>query len=243
MRLSLVIPAHNEAERLEPTLAAYWGEFSREAEVIVVVNGSMDRTADIARTFANAHRGVRVIEIPEAVGKGGAVKAGWKEARGDLVGFVDADLATSPSEFRRILDAARGADGAVGSRWAAGARVIGRSVPRSFVSHALVYLVRLMFGLPFSDTQCGAKVFARKYLPGYLARAEVNDMAFDVELLLLLTRAGARLVEVPTVWVAQPGSSALGTPVGFLKHGFRVLRSLVTLWRRSHAPQFAPAPW
>jgi glycosyltransferase involved in cell wall biosynthesis len=243
MRLSIVIPAHNEEERLEPTLAAYWGEFSRDSEILVVVNGSRDRTADIARAFAKNHQGVTVLEIPEPVGKGGAVKSGFTQSRGDSVGFVDADLATSPTEFRRIIEAGESGDGAIGSRWAKGARVIGRSALRSFVSRSLALIVRTLFGLPFTDTQCGAKVFRHRYLAGYLANSQVNDMAFDVELLLLLTRAGARIVEVPTVWVAQPGSSALGSPVGFVRHGMRVLRSLLSLWRRSHRSQFATAPW
>lgn len=245
MRFSLVIPAHNEAQRIEPTLGAFWAAFGRDAELVVVVNGSTDRTAEIARDFARAHRGVRVIEITKAVGKGGAVKAGFAAAHGEYVGFVDADLATTPEEFRKLIAAAEAADGALASRWAPGARVIGRTVIRSAVSRLFAALVRLLFGLPFSDTQCGAKVFHRRFLPGYLAQTAVNDMAFDVELLLLLTRAGARITEVPTVWVAQPGSSALGSPIGFVQHGLRMLRSLYRLWRRARSlePVPAAAPW
>ncbi len=240
MRLSLVIPAHNEEERLEPTLAAYWGEFSREAEIIVAVNGSKDRTAAIARSYARDHAGVRVIEIPEAIGKGGAVKAGFRAASGDWVGFVDADLATSPTEFRKILEAALRTDGAAGSRWARGAKIIGRTPLRTVASRTFSALVRAMFGLPFADTQCGAKVVAKRFIPGFLAWSQVNDMAFDVELLWYLHRAGAHVVEVPTVWVSQPGSAALGTPLGLIRNGWKMVRSLLAVRRRSPAPAFQP---
>lgn len=242
MRLSIVIPAHNEEERLEPTLAAYWGEFQRDAEIIVVVNGSHDRTAEIARAFARGHRGVEVLEIAGAIGKGAAVKSGFRVSKGDWVGFVDADLATSPTEFRRILEAANGADGALASRWARGARIIGRSAFRALASRVFAGLVRLLFGLPFSDTQCGAKVFRHRYVAGILSASQVNDMAFDVELLVYLQRAGARMIEVPTVWVSQPGSTALGNPLRFVRHGLRMVRSLLQLRRRLPVPAPVPQP-
>lgn len=231
--LTIVLPAHNEAHRIEPTLRAYRGAFA-DCELIVVVNGSTDDTAAVAKRLGAELPGVTVLEIPTAIGKGGAVKAGFGLARGTWVGFVDADLATAPAEFAKVVKAARGADGAVASRWVKGARVVGRTPLRSLFSRTFAALVRLLFGLPFRDTQCGAKVFHRRYLAAYLAASQVNDMAFDVELLWALHRAGARIVEVPTVWVAQPGSASLGSPWGFFRNGLRMLRSL---WRvRTHAP-------
>jgi glycosyltransferase involved in cell wall biosynthesis len=229
MELSLIIPARNEARRIEATLKAYAETFDHDAEIIVAVNGSNDDTAAIARRIAADHPHVIVLEILERVGKGGAVRAGFAQARGTYVGFVDGDMATAPLEYRRILTAATHADGAFGSRWAPGARVMGRSPLRGIASRMFVTLVRSLFRLPFADTQCGAKVFHRRFLPTYLAASQVSDLAFDVELLLILHRAGARLVEVPTVWVSQPGSAALGSPVGFLRHGMTMVRSLLAL--------------
>jgi glycosyltransferase involved in cell wall biosynthesis len=235
MELSLIIPARNEARRIEGTLRAYAEAFAQDAEVIVVVNGSSDATAAIVRNVAVAYPNVTVVEILEAVGKGGAVRAGFGIARGTYVGFVDADMATAPDDYRRILAAARGADGAIGSRWAHGATVYGRSPLRAVASRMFVALVQALFGLPYADTQCGAKVFHRRFLPVYLAASAVSDLAFDVELLLILDRAGARLVEVPTVWVSQPGSAALGSPLAFLRHAVVMVRSLVRLrWSVRH---------
>src|SRR5688572_6258721 len=224
MRLSLIVPAHNEAERIEPMLRAYASGLGPDAETIVVVNGSSDDTAGVARRVAEDHPSIQVIEILEKVGKGGAVRAGFARASGVYVGFADADLATAPAEFLRLVDAAATADGAIASRWARGARVFGRTWLRTVASLAFAKLVRVMFGLPFADTQCGAKVFHRRFLPTYLATSSVTDLAFDVELILLLTRAGARIVEVPSVWTAVPGSSTLASPLGLLRNGWRMFR-------------------
>jgi glycosyltransferase involved in cell wall biosynthesis len=240
MRLSLFFPAHNEEERLEPMLRAYASALGSDAEVIVVVNGSTDDTVGVARRVASDHPTVHVIDVAERIGKGGAVRTGFARARGDLVGFADADMATPPAEFLRLVDAAAQSDGAIASRWAPGARIYGRTWLRTAASRVFALLVRMLFGLPFADTQCGAKVFHRRFLPIYLAHSSVNDLAFDVELLLLLTRAGARITEVPTAWTAVPGSSSLASPVGLARHGWRMVRTLLRLRAESRRPLPAP---
>jgi len=240
MRLSLVVPAHNEEERLEPMLRAYASALGSDAEMIVVVNGSTDDTVGVARRVAADHPTLQVIDVAERIGKGGAVRTGFARARGDLVGFADADMATPPAEFMRLVDAAEQSDGAIASRWAPGARIYGRTWLRTAASRVFSLLVRMMFGLPFADTQCGAKVFHRRFLPLYLANSTVNDLAFDVELLLLLTRAGARLTEVPTAWTAVPGSSSLASPAGLARHGWRMVGTLLRLRAESRRPLPAP---
>jgi glycosyltransferase involved in cell wall biosynthesis len=242
MELSLIIPARNEARRIEGTLTAYAKAFARDTEIIVVVNGSTDATAEIVRRIAAPYPHVSVVEILETVGKGGAVRAGFALARGTYVGFVDADMATAPEEYRRILEAARTADGAFGSRWVPGATVYGRSPLRAVVSRVFIGMTKLLLGLPYEDTQCGAKIFHSRFLRGYLAASRVNDLAFDVELLMLLNRAGARLVELPTVWVSQPGSNALGSPLAILRHSLRMFGSLVQLRWGARAPRTGEAP-
>jgi hypothetical protein len=111
---------------------------------------------------------------------------------------------------------------------------------RTLASRLFSGLVRLMFGLPFIDTQCGAKVFHRRFLPTYLAASTVTDLAFDVELLLILDRAGARIIEVPSVWTAVPGSSTLASPIGLARNGWRMFQSLVRLKRGARRWVFAP---
>lgn len=238
MRLSLVIPAHDEARRIEPTLRAYAAELGEDAELIVVANHCSDATETIARRTAAELPRITVIAIHEDVGKGGAVRAGWRLAEGDYVGFADADLATPPADVRKVLAAAERRDGAIGSRWLPQSRVIGRTAGRNAAGRMFAALVRALFGLPFVDTQCGIKIVHRRFLAGYLERARVRDLAFDVELLLVLRALGARVEEVPTTWQAQPGSATLGTPYRFARQALRMVRSLVVLavrergWRR-----------
>jgi glycosyltransferase involved in cell wall biosynthesis len=238
MRTSLVIPARNEARRIEPTLRAYASGLGPEVELIVVANACDDDTAAVARRVAAERPGIRVIETPEHIGKGGAVRAGWREAAGELVGFADADLATPVGSVRRVIEAAARAGAAIGSRWLAGSRVSGRTPERDLAGHLFAALVRSWTRLPFRDTQCGIKVFHRRYLPRVLEAARVRDLAFDVELLLLLRDQGATVEEVPVDWTAQPGSAALGTLPGLAVHGLRMTRSVLTLaWRRRGAAQ------
>ena len=103
MKLSIVIPAYNEEKRLKPTLdvyAPYFAErFGAEVELIVVVNGSRDRTEDVARACAANWPQLKVMVEPRKIGKGGAIMMGFAAARGDLVGFVDADGATQPPAY------------------------------------------------------------------------------------------------------------------------------------------------
>jgi glycosyltransferase involved in cell wall biosynthesis len=237
MRCSLVIPARNEGGRVEPTLRAYRSGLGSDVELLVVANDCSDDTAEIARRVADELGGIRVLEIRESVGKGGAVRAGWRMAEGDLVGFADADLATPPESVRRVLEAAARSGAAIGSRWLPESRVVGRTPERDAAGHVFAKLVRALTALPFRDTQCGIKVFHRRFLPDVLRAARIHDLAFDVELLLLLRDQGAAIEEVPIAWTAQPGSAALGTLPGLAAHGLRMTRSILGLWWRRRSPQ------
>jgi glycosyltransferase involved in cell wall biosynthesis len=234
VKLTLVIPAYNEAQRIERTLRAYSEALGTRAEIVVVPNHCSDDTANIARRVAQERAGITVLEIKERVGKGGAVRAGFRQAHGEYVGFADADLATPADELVRIAEAAFQGDGAIGSRWARGSAVSGRTFGRSLASRVFASLARSLLALPFEDTQCGVKIFHRRFLDHYLAASRVNDLAFDVEMLLLLHDAGARIQEVPSVWIAQPGSSTLGTLPSFVSQGRRMAVSIVKLWWQRH---------
>ncbi len=232
MRLSLVVPAHNESQRIEPTLRAYRRAFGSDIEIIVVANQCTDDTARVTRRVAEELGGITLLDIPEPVGKGGAVRAGFARALGEFVGFVDADLATPPADVLRVLEAAALGGGAIGSRWLPESRVVGRTPGRDAAGRVFASLVRILLGLPFRDTQCGIKIFHRRYLPRYLASSRVSDLAFDVELLMIMKRLGVTIEEVPTTWFAQPGSSILGTVPGFARQGVRMMRSILLLWWR-----------
>ncbi len=228
MELSIIIPAYNEAERIPGMLESYARTFP-EAEILVVPNGCTDDTATVVRKLAIAHPNIIVQEIRETVGKAVAVRTGWEHAHGEWLAFVDADGSTSAAEFQRILQARDSADGVIASRWKRGANVENRTALRELASYLFAVIVKLLFWLPYRDTQCGAKVFRRSFITPYLAHARVTNMAFDVELLLLMRAQRARIIEFPTHWVDSSDSAVLGSPWKLVRNSLTMLKTLFIL--------------
>ncbi len=211
MYLSIVIPAYNERHRLGPMLQAYTDYFAAaygdRVEWIVVVNGSTDGTEKVVEEFARTHPQVRLIVEPEAIGKGGAIILGARAAHGEWIGFVDADGATPPESFDDLVRHAGDGDCLIASRWLPGSLVEPRQpVSRRIASRIFNWLVRQLFGVAISDTQCGAKCIRAEALHAILPHLGVTRWAFDVDLLFKLRRAGYRIVERPTVWRDVAGS-------------------------------------
>ncbi len=223
-RYSIIIPAQNEADRIGPVLADYLQVFA-DSELIVVLNGCTDATEQRVREACGAGGEIRLINLPPAVGKGGAVRSGMLVARAPVVGYVDADGATSAAEMRRLCESLGDADALIASRWVRGARVVvPQTRARRFASRVFNLLVRLMFGLPFSDTQCGAKVFRTDAIAPILGRVETANLAFDVDVLVQLRRSRRRIVEVPTTWEDRAGSG-----LRLLPSALRMFGALVRL--------------
>lgn len=205
-RFSIIIPAHNEQERIGKTLDDFVATFS-DSELIVVLNGCSDGTREVVDRFRARCRNVFAIEIPDAVGKGGAVRAGFLTARAPIVGYVDADGATPAAEMRRLCEAIGADDGVIGSRWLAASTVAVRQPwKRRLASRSFNVLVRLLFGLRYADTQCGAKVFRRDALRAVMRDVETSNLAFDVDLLFVMKLRGLRIREEPTYWIDMQGS-------------------------------------
>ena len=210
-KLSIVIPACNEEDRLIPTLDAYEDHFmpryGDDIELIVVVNGSIDRTAELALEYATRCPNVRVIVEPIPIGKGGAISAGFRVASGSMVGFTDADGATPPHAFQDLVDNIRDAGAIIASRWLKGAEVSPKQpLSRRVASRLFNLIVRILFGLRITDTQCGAKLIRRDALLDVLPKLGITKWAFDVDLLWNLRAAGYAIVEIPTVWHDVKGS-------------------------------------
>jgi glycosyltransferase involved in cell wall biosynthesis len=207
MRIDIVIPAFNEEERIDRTLRAYRSAIVEpRARFLVALDSCTDRTADVVRWHADIDPRVELHEFPK-LGKGGVIMESFRRCDADVIGFVDADCATPPAEFLRLVDVASRADGAIASR-AHPASVLPTRRPRSrrVSSWAFARLTRLLFGLPYQDTQCGAKVVRREVIEHALPLLSSRDFLFDVDLLLTADRLGYRIVEVPTVWLDQEGS-------------------------------------
>jgi glycosyltransferase involved in cell wall biosynthesis len=227
--LSIIIPAYNEAGYIAAKLEELLKQFGTSVEIIVVPNGCVDATASIAQSYAAKHKNVLVHVIPEAVGKAEAVREGWRHAHGDWVAFLDADGSTSASEFQCLFNALQGADGVIASRWAPGARVENRTALRKAASYIFALVVKLLFWMPYRDTQCGAKIFKRSVILKILPHSRVQNIAFDVELLLLCRHFGARIVEYPTHWIDRSASVIIGTPMKLLRSSVIMLWTLLRL--------------
>jgi dolichol-phosphate mannosyltransferase len=198
-KFSLVIPAYNEAERITPLFDAITGF---EGELIVVCDGN-DGTADVVDRIAIIRQdlNIRCLRFDHRLGKGGGVIEGLMAARSPLVGYFDADGSTGIDEMERLFLMLSAAEGAIGSRWVPGSTLkVRQSILRQFESRAFNLLIRILFGLAYHDTQCGAKVFKKSAIDAVLPEIISRGFEFDVELLWRLNRAGFRVIEVPIAW-------------------------------------------
>ena len=213
--LLLLIPAYNEEHRIEPVLRDFSMYFHRhysgKFELVVVLNGCVDNTLGVVRRVAKDHPVISAIEFSEPIGKGGALIEGLKlHPLADLIGYVDADGATSPQAFHDLVQQTDRADCVIGSRWIKGA-IIHQSQTgrRQFASRVFHAIVQSLFWMGIRDTQCGAKVMHRRAVEQVHSSLRIADMAFDINLLYALRRAGCTVLEVPTEWTDKIGSKVI----------------------------------
>jgi dolichyl-phosphate beta-glucosyltransferase len=208
--LSIVIPSYNEELRLPVTLsriAAYVGSSNREVEVIVVDDGSRDRTISVAESFRNKIPSLRVVSNGENRGKGYSVRHGMREARGGIVLFTDADLSAPIEELEKLLPAMENHDVAIGSRAVDRSLItVHESRFREFAGIIFNKIVRLILRLPFVDTQCGFKLFRREACRIIFDQQRIERFGFDPELLYLARHHGLRAVEIPVRWGHSPAT-------------------------------------
>ena len=228
--LLLLIPAYNEENRIEPVLIDYAEYFQKnyagKFRLVVVLNGCRDNTIGVVRRVAAKYPAISAEEFPGRIGKGGALIEGLKLApTADLVGYVDADGATGPKAFHDLVKLTDQADCVIGSRWLPGAVLHqSQSGQRRFASRVFHAIVAFFFRLGIRDTQCGAKVMRRTAVEKIHAWLRTADMAFDINLLVALKRAGFKILEVPTEWTDK-----LGSKVTLGKTSFTMLLSVIRL--------------
>lgn len=207
--LSIVIPAHNEALRLPHTLETTWSYLQTRdypSEIIVVENGSTDRTHEIARDFAAQHAQVRVLQIAQA-GKGRAVNHGMLAAAGEYRFICDADLSMPIEQVGRFLPpSAPEYDVAIGSREVPGAERFGEPAYRHWIGRAFNFVVRMVTLPGIHDTQCGFKCFRAAVVEDVFPAQTIQGWTFDVELLFIAIQRGYRVIEIPIPWYYHAGS-------------------------------------
>ena len=209
--LSVVIPAFNEADTIAGTLrdlAGYMDRLALDWELIVVDDGSADRTVAIVEEASASDRRIRLIRGGRS-GKGKAIQRGMLEARGTWRFMADADLAMPPDNLDRFLDAVASPPAphiVIGSREAPGSLRVGEHWLRHLIGRVFNAHVRL-FALPgIADTQCGFKLFSAEAAEALFPRLTISGFAFDVELLVMARQAGFDVRETGIVWHGRADS-------------------------------------
>ncbi|MGB8367486.1 MAG: glycosyltransferase [Candidatus Babeliales bacterium] len=236
MKLSIIIPAHNEEKRIQKTIESYHSFFAKKIEnfeLVIVLNGCTDRTLSIVKKLSQQLSSLVIINTTDA-GKGLAIKIGFTNAlkrANDLIGFVDADMATAPEAFYKLVQNVGVADGIIASRYMQGAWVYPPRPRYKRWGSKIVYepAVKLLFNLPYYDLQCGAKLFKRETIETIILHIIISDWAIDLELLYLCKKYKFTVKEFPTVWYDQTDSKLT------LRGGMRMLGSTVGL-RLWHSP-------
>jgi dolichyl-phosphate beta-glucosyltransferase len=233
--LTLIIPAYNEEVRLAGSLdavRAFATSHPGGCEVILVDDGSRDRTPGIARDFASALPGARVLVNDRNRGKGYSIRRGVLEAKGRDILVSDADLSTPLGDAAKLLARLRamGEGIVIGSRGLRTSNVeVHQNALRELMGRTFNLVVRTMTGLPFRDTQCGFKVMTRSVVLPIFSRARVDRFSWDVEILYVARKRGVKIEEVPVTWRNAPGSK-----VGILSAPIEMLRDVIRIrsWYR-----------
>jgi len=230
--LSIVVPAYNEAapDRLPNSLkqiTAFVATQPYAIEVIIVNNNSTDDTLQIAEATAAEFDYIRVI-TETTQGKGAAVKAGMKIARGDYLFICDADLSMPIEEVVKFLPPnAESYDIAIASREAPGAKRIGEPEMRHVMGRVFNFIVKVLAVRGLNDTQCGFKCFRREVAEKVFPLQTINGWAFDVELLFIAQKHGYKIIEVPITWYykAQSKIKPMGDSYKMVMETLKVRRN------------------
>ena len=232
--VSLVVPAYNEAHRLEASFLAlreYLGGVEWSHEVVLVVERSADGTLDLAKRLAEGQAAFRVLGNEDQRGKGHAVRCGMLAAHGAVRFFMDADLSTPLAEIGKFLEAFRtqpATDILIGNRQHVMSRIVRRQGwLRERMGQTFNVILRRITDLPFPDTQCGFKAFRERVVEPLFTAQTVEGFAFDVELLLIARRRGYVVEDLPVEW-----RNAEGSKVHMVRDSWRMLRDALKLTRR-----------
>ena len=237
MLLSIVIPAYNEEKRIGASLQeiqSFLPKHFEQTEVIVVNDGSSDKTSQVVTSFvreSGTHR-LLLVELPQNSGKGAAVKAGVERATGDFILFMDADLSTPLTEISKVIcPLEQGYDVVIGSRGQPDSNVVKHQpLYRETMGKIFNLLVRWLVIDGIRDTQCGFKAFRQSVAKEIFSRVQTTHFGFDVEVLLWAKKLGFSIKEVGVTWVNSPNSR-----VSPIKDSVKMLFGLFAIKQRINA--------
>lgn len=235
--LSVVIPAYKEGKRIGENLEEcekYFKDKNYTYEIVVVVDGSPDNTAELARGYQNRFKNFRVIENTENHGKGYVVRQGLLEAVGEYRLFFDADGSTSITHLDTFLpEFEKGFDVVMGSRDIPGAYVqIHQAKWKELFGDTGNWAIRIVLGLwSYPDTQCGFKMLSAKAAQAVASRMVVDRFGFDFELLILAKKLGFKIKQMPVRWLNEAGSTvSLTGPNGYFQVLWDLWKTRMRLW-------------
>ena len=235
--LTVIIPAYREADRIGKNLLEienYLGSKDYSYEVLVVTDGSPDNTPEVARSFADRVKNLRVIENKENHGKGYVVRQGLLEAKGKYRLFTDADGSTSITHLDTFLpEFEKGFDLVLGSRDIEGAYVqVHQPKYREIMGDGGNWLIRIVLGLwGFPDTQCGFKMLSDRAAEAVASRMVVDRFGFDFELIIIAKKMGFAIKQMPVRWLNEEGSAVgLTGPNGFIQVLIDLFKTRLRLW-------------
>ncbi len=235
--LSIIIPAHNEEKTLPQSLGqvfSFLAEQDYTAEVIVVENGSRDRTFIIANELSATFPNLRVLKNKIA-GKGRAVQRGMLEARGEYRIFCDADLSMPIEEIARFIPPHHDEDIVIASREVEGAIRYNEPHLRHLTGRIFNFLIRLLALPKIHDTQCGFKGFRARVAEDLFQHQSIEGWAFDVEILYIAKKRGYEIVELPIPWYYNDDSK-----VSVLRDSWRMFWDLLKIRRNARRGVYAP---
>lgn len=239
--LSIIVPSYNEQLRLPSSLdriAAYIAGSGRKTEVLVVDDGSQDKTAEVAASYADRIPHLTVLQNGENRGKGYSVRHGMLEAKGEVVLFSDADLSAPIEEAEKLLAAMTQYDVAIGSRaMDRGLIKVHESAFREFAGIVFNKIVRIVLRLPFVDTQCGFKAFRRERCRIIFEQQRIERFGFDPELLYLARHHGLKSVEIPVEWSHSPA-----TKINMMRDSVQMFLDVFTIRWNALCGRYAKQP-
>jgi dolichyl-phosphate beta-glucosyltransferase len=228
--LSLILPARNEEARLPRSLGQVFDFLGRQpytSEVLLVENGSTDRTLQVAQKYTESFPHLRVLQEMQP-GKGGAIRRGIMEARGEYHFVADVDFSMPVDEINRFLPPACSCDIAIASREAPGAVRYGEPYYRHFTGRVFNFLIRTIVLPGLQDTQCGFKCFRAAAARDIFRFQTLSGWSFDVEILLIARRRGYSIQEIGIPWYYDAG-----TRISVLRDSWRMFLDLLTIRRNA----------
>jgi len=206
--VDIVIPVYNEEVALSRSIATLKNFLKEHASfswrIVIADNASTDKTLDIAKELSEQDTNVTYVHL-DLKGRGRALKKAWLESDADIVSYMDVDLSTELEALPLLVNAIEDGYGvAIGSRLIRDSEVIGRSLKREITSRGYNLLIKLIFSPKFADAQCGFKAVRIDVVKAIVPYIENNEWFFDTELLLLTTKKGYRIKEIPVKWTDDP---------------------------------------